>query len=508
MSETGKSPELNAAFAHHTAAMDLERSGALEDACAEYLVFADAVKQQASGEYLVFCLNWAGNAMRQAGNLYLHSLGQPEKAADCYAMSTECYRATHAVIDEAASTNNRGDALEAQGELDKALVCYEEACSLLGGLPYGRGHSITLYNTGRVHFARQRYFNAHAAMKKGFSLAIAGGDQQWVAQFRSALETLNGAGIAVEDDASGLEDSAARVLQMERDFAGAHGRGVSDLCQMARQAGHIAQKGLAPDELEAVRRVPVTSFPLISPNAQICRLSSGGVFINFGPELLVAFHTLCESHAKLALGRISVQDFVNEVGSTLLRISEGTVVLGDAMKLTLQFLGRGTWQFGTGWVALHEYGHYLLGHLSQGQWVETRGEASQRETITTCSITSHQMELAADAFATKRCLQALSEIGGSVAQGVMNGAGAALGLISIARAAAGQPTDDRGTLTHPPTDERLEAIKRILIEECPEEASGVSAEDSSWRLCSSLQMWRLFAIQGGGSGRSGLTLDV
>lgn len=477
-------------------------AGRNRDAADAFVEMSRLCMNLAHGEEERAYLNWAGKALREAGTAQLLDLGDPNTALSSYTEARRIYTKTGATVDEAACVNNSGDCLRELGRLEDSLNSYRESYSLIEGLPYGKGHAITILNCVHICMLLDRNEDALAFAKQGLRITSEAADSERIDTFRAMISQLESSlGVRHEadsEDTCHLSHQAQRVLEMEARFKASHGSDAAALCDRARWAAHGAQEGLNRRELETVRAVPVTSYPMRSLNACMSRLPTGEHYINLSPELLCAYYHVARETGSLLGGRQTHDAFISALQRFVTRLARGIHVFADADKMKEPFGGTGVWHAGATWMALHEYGHCLLGHLGRAAVYEMSDYSHGAETLRVVATNRLEMEKEADAFATERCINAFSQIGRAAGGEVAFATGLLFTLLGATSSVVAGYRETLGerkvSHTHPPFYERLTSVINTCCQVLPDNVKDISENASPWQsLCCSKEaatIWR------------------
>ena len=487
-------------FENWERSLALQKEGHLIEACDTLTKMANACECEAQGNQTKFYLDWESRALRDAAGLLLFALSQPEKALTLYLQARDVSRRTGDTVVESACLNNAGDCLRELGRDADALKCYSCAFSLLEHLPYGKGHAISLWNSADTCRRLGRTHEAARQANLGLEIVRRAGDSGRIADFEQVLRQLDlgdtvSRDIEIEDEV--LPPNAVRVLSLERRFADCHGTAATVLCGRARWASHITQSGLTKRDVQRVRTVPVSSFPMGCINACVCLLSPEHYYINISPELLTAFWETCRLTGKNLGGALDSCRFIETFSAFAMRLAEGTHVFDGAEEMEEHFFGMMAWQMGTAWVVSHEYGHFLLGHLTRAPVNEFHMLGYPEETVQICQTDSLSMEKEADLFATKVCLDAFASLDDDQGYWLAFSIGALMTILGATSAISlgirGDRSHDDSSRSHPSVFERVDAVVEVVSQKFPDSRPSIEQAVAPWRtLCcsaDSLQTW-------------------
>lgn len=492
----------NDVFEKWECSLALARDGQTNEACEVLKEMARLCESRAKGSQEKFYLDWQSRALRESARFCQFALHQPERALGLFLRAKDVSRKTGDAVVESACLNNAGDCLRELGREMDALDAYCASYSLLERLPYGKGHAISLWNISDTYRRLSKVNDAIKYATIGLELVRRSGDSGRIADFELILRQLgqsecgNQNGIVEKE----LPPNANKILSLERQFQEYYGTIANVFVGRARAASHFAQMGLTKKDLQRVSLVPLTSFPMNCINACVCRLPPDSYYINIGPELLMAFWETCNLVGDSLKDKSKLTQFEEILCAFVLRLAQGRNAFDRAKKMEEHFFGMMLWQIGTAWVVLHEYGHFLLGHLSDRVVSKSVELGCMEETLEICQTNLLDMEKEADEFATKTCLEVFSSLGGDEACWIPFAAGALMTILGSTRAVAmgirGEKCEESPSKSHPSVFERVDSVTDIVGKRFPGKRLEVAQAVAPWRaLCcssDSLKRWWKF----------------
>jgi hypothetical protein len=396
----------------------------------------------------------AAEAAMQVANTLIFGLHKPCESVHWYRISASLYEELGFDHWVAANMANEANAwLQVGEEIPHALACFQKAHDMLG-MPIGRGHFISLEGISDCLFHLGKRVDALDALAKGLNKAYEIGDFHWIQKFRGKIQQVNPKHPALERESETCS-AAYHVMREEQRFAEQWGAQIHGLADYVRSRA-ISAAGSDNRIIEIVASTPISSFPTQRMNAVVCALSSGDMFINVSPDLVVSLRYVAEFTSAYFDRKA---DLMSGIQKTLCKCLDSYRRLLVPNIYNWEFYGRPLFEEGIDWILLHEIGHIKLGHLDQAKSAPLPMKGATESGIRQYIYKSRQKELRADAFATDQICESFirstmdiprSEVEAVITVGTVLGA---LSALSIAQAPERQRSEES---THPEHVERFD----------------------------------------------------